>query len=181
MARWQRKGTERVGSFGVFEVDRHVVQRDDDRPRTIHTLETVDWCNVVPVTAAGEIVLIRLHRFGIDGPSLEIPGGLIDAGEAPIEAARRELREETGFTSDDLIPLGVVRANPALQATRLHMFLARDCRPHPAGQALEDLEDCEIVVIGRSELDDRLARGEIAHALVWSALHAFALHERRAR
>ncbi len=183
MARWHRSGTTQVGAYGVFDVYRHVVQREGGAhaERTIHTLHTIDWCNVVPVTIEGSIVLIRLHRFGIDAPSIEIPGGLIDPGEPPIEAARRELREETGYACEDVVPLGVVHANPALQPTRLHMVLARGCRPHPQGQALEDLEDCEVLVVHRDELDAMLARGEVAHALVWTALHAWSLHERGRR
>jgi 8-oxo-dGTP pyrophosphatase MutT (NUDIX family) len=179
MARWERSGTTRVGAYGVFDVLRHEVRREGGRARAIHTFETRDWCNVVPVTTDGSVVLVRLHRFGIDAPSIEIPGGLVDPGEAPIEAARRELLEESGFEAEAVVPLGVVHANPALQPTRLHMFLATDCRPHPDGQALEDLEDCEVLVATRAELDAMLGRGEISHALVWTALHAWMRHEAR--
>lgn len=155
----------------------HEVQREGGKPRRVHTLETpVEWANIVPITTEGEVVLVRLHRFGIDHQSLEIPGGFIDAGEQPIEAARRELREESGYESDDIVPLGFVHANPALQPTRLHMFLARNCRPSSRGQSLEDLEDCEVVRVPLSEIDNMLRRGEITHALVWTALHAFRLH-----
>lgn len=176
MARWHRSGTTRVGTYGVFDVFAHEVQREGSHPRRIHTVETpVDWCNIVPVTSDGEVVLIRLHRFGTQEQSIEIPGGLIDPGEAPIDAARRELREESGYESDDVAPLGVVHANPALQATRLHMFVARNCRPSPLGQELEDLEDCEAFRVPLSELDTMLREGKIMHALVWTALLAFRL------
>ncbi len=176
MARWHRSGTTRVGSYGVFDVFAHEVQREGGTPRRIHTLETpLEWCNVIPITVDRDVVLIRLHRFGIEAQSLEIPGGLIDPGEEPIEAARRELREESGYESDDVVPLGVVHANPALQPTRLHMFLARDCRPSKEGQALEDLEDCEVVRVPLAQLDDVLRSGQITHALVWTAFHAYRL------
>ena len=179
MARWHRSGTSRVGSYGVFDVFSHEVHRDGHTPRRIHTFETpVEWANVVPITSDGNVVLIRLHRFGIDAPSLEIPGGLIDPGELPIDAARRELREESGYDSDDVTPLGVVHANPALQPTRLHMFVAKNCRPVPGGQALEELEDCEVVVVPLASIDDLLRRGEITHALVWVAFHALRLQTR---
>jgi 8-oxo-dGTP pyrophosphatase MutT (NUDIX family) len=177
MARWHRSGTTRVGTYGVFDVLAHEVARAGGKPRRIHTFETpLEWCNIIPVTEDGEVVLIRLHRFGIDAQSLEVPGGLIDPGEAPLDAARREMREESGYESDDIVPLGVVHANPALQPTRLHMFLARSCRPSAHGQSLEELEDCEVVRVRLDEIDDVLRSGQITHALVWTAFHALRLH-----
>jgi ADP-ribose pyrophosphatase len=177
MARWHRTGTTRVGTYGVFDVCAHEVQREGGKTRRIHTVETqAEWCNVIPITVDREVVLIRLHRFGTDEQSLEIPGGLIDTGESPIDAARREMREESGYESDDLVSLGVVHANPALQATRLHMFLARECRPSPQGQTLDELEDCEVVRVPLGEIDNVLRSGQITHALVWTTFYAFRLH-----
>jgi len=177
MARWHRGGTTRVGTYGVFDVLAHEVQREGGKPRRIHTFETPrEWCNIIPITSTGEVVLIRLHRFGTDEQSLEVPGGLIDPGESPLEAASREMREESGYESDDIVPLGVVHANPALQPTRLHMFLARNCRESTSGQSLEELEDCEVVRVPLAQIDDVLRSGKITHALVWTAFHALRLH-----
>jgi ADP-ribose pyrophosphatase len=174
MARWERKASRRIGLHPVFEVWEHDYLKDGEPvPRPLQTFATADWCNVVPLTTDDRVVMVRQHRFGIDAPSLEIPGGLIDPGEAPLEAARRELREETAYEAESIVPLGVVFANPARQSTRLHMFLARGCRPHGGAQKLEELEDCEVVLVGRDEIDALVERGEIHHALVWSALFAW--------
>ena len=178
-ARWRISPPEVLLRHPIFSVRRHTVQRDDGPAREIRTLETTDWCNVVAMREDGRIVLVRQHRFGTDAPSLEIPGGLIDPGESPIEAARRELDEETGYAAGSIEPLGVVRPNPALQATRLHMFLARDCRLHERGQRLEELEDCEVVVLDRAALGAALDSGEIHHALVHAALFAWMRREGR--
>jgi 8-oxo-dGTP pyrophosphatase MutT (NUDIX family) len=178
MASWKRTQSSKVGDYGVFEVHRHAVSKDGlPLGRDIHTLETVDWCNVVPVTREGNVVLIELHRFGVERQSIEIPGGLIDEGEEPIVAARRELEEETGYRCDDIVPLGVVNANPALQRTRLHMFLAKGCH-RASEQALEELEDCRPFEVSREQLVAMVKRGEIGHALVLTALYAWELHER---
>ncbi|MBI2391839.1 MAG: NUDIX hydrolase [Deltaproteobacteria bacterium] len=173
--RWHRSGTTRVGEYGVFDVLRHEIHREihegihpeihrkrDERKRTIHTLETPqEWCNVVATTPDDHLIMVRLQRFGIDAPSLEIPGGLIDPGEQPIDAARRELAEESGYSARELVPLTVVHANPAIQPTRLHVFLATGCTPRPEGQQLDELEDCELVLVPLAELDDRLRRGDV--------------------
>ena len=176
MARWHRSGTTRVGSYSAFDVFSHDVHPEGHAPKRIHTFETPsDWCNVIPITANNELVLIRLQRFGIDAQSLEIPGGLIDPGEEPLVAARRELREETGYDSDDVKPLGVVHANPALQPTRLHMFVARNCRPIAGGQSLDDLEDCEVILMPFDRADELFREGKITHALIWTAFQALRL------
>ncbi|MGZ3417295.1 MAG: NUDIX hydrolase [Polyangiales bacterium] len=174
MATWTRKASEILHRFKVFSVRGSEWLRDGVHiGRSIHTFETDDWCNVVPVTREGNIVLVTQHRFGIESRSIEIPGGIVDEGEAPIEAARRELHEETGYVCDDIVPLGVVHANPALQPTRLHMFLATGCTPDPRGQALDGIEDCDVLVVAPEELDRMLTKGEITHALVWTALLAW--------
>lgn len=176
MARWHRSGTTRVGQYEVFDVFAHEVHRDGRFAKKLHTFETPsDWCNVIPITTNNELVMIRLQRFGIDAQSLEIPGGLIDPGEEPLAAATRELREETGYESNDVRPLGVVHANPALQPTKLHMFVARNCVPARGGQALDELEDCEVVLVPFDQVDDMFREGKITHALIWTAFHALRL------
>lgn len=176
MAKWTRRASEILHHFGVFSVRSTEWLRDGEYiGRPIRTFETVDWCNVLPVTPEGNVVLVEQHRFGIESTSIETPGGMIDAGEEPIVAARRELREETGYQCEELVPLGVVHANPALQGTRLHMFLARGCTPTAKGQALDGIEDCAVRVVPLTELDRMLREGAITHALVWSTLLAYRL------
>ena len=82
-----------------------------------------DWVNVLPLTADGDAVLIRQMRFGVDAITLEIPGGVIDAGEEPIVGAQRELREETGYGGGEWRSLGVAHPNPAIQTNQVHMFV----------------------------------------------------------
>jgi 8-oxo-dGTP pyrophosphatase MutT (NUDIX family) len=173
MIRFRRGETTTLLRFHVFGVEKLDLVRDDGSVRPILKLTTPDWCNIVPLTADGRILLVRQHRWGTDMPSLEIPGGLVDEGESPLEAARRELREETGYDAGSIVELGRVHPNPALQANELHMFLARDCTPHGRGQQLEELEDCEVVLLDRAQLETAIDRGEITHALVWAALHAW--------
>ena len=87
-----------------------------------------DWVNVIPVTPQGKVVVIRQYRHGTGEISLEIPGGVVDAGESHEETARRELLEETGYTAGEIIPIGRVAANPAIQDNHMHTFLALGAR-----------------------------------------------------
>jgi len=144
-----------------------------EHPRVI--LESPDWVNIIPVTRSGELVLIRQFRFGVWSPSLEIPGGMVDPGEEPEAAAIRELDEETGYHPDQVVPLGWVHPNPALQANRCHSFLALGCeRIHEGRQ--EAGEDIVVELRRREEIPGLILNGEISHSLV---VAAFFLEEHR--
>jgi ADP-ribose pyrophosphatase len=132
-------------------------------------LETPEWVNVVARTAAGKFVLVRQFRFGIGRVTTELPGGLVDRGEAPRAAAERELGEETGYLAARWRSLGHVEPNPAIHDNRCHQYLAEDCSRVRA-QALDPGEDIQVVELTEDEVCDAVRRGEIAHSLVISAL-----------
>src|SRR3954449_6816360 len=125
---WQLLSSELAHHFRIFDL------RFEQRvsPRTAKTLqavvlETSDWVNVIGLTPAQEVVLIRQFRFGTQEVTLEIPGGLIDPVETALQAARRELREETGYEAARWTALGSIAPNPAFLRNRLYTFLAEDC------------------------------------------------------
>ena len=170
---WRAVGSERVGSYRVFDVERIALEDGDGRTRgDAFTLSFPDWCNVVAITPEDDLVLVWQYRFGTGALSLEIPGGVIDAGESPEQAARRELREETGYEAEHLEPLLTLEANPALQSNRCFTFLARGARPtgHTGFDAQEELET---VLAPASRVADLLDGGQVTHALVHSALEAY--------
>ncbi len=141
-------------------------------------LETPDWVNVVALTRAKELVVVRQYRFGSGSITTEIPGGVIDAGEQHAEAARRELREETGFTTERWTYLGAVEPNPAFHTNLCHHWLAEDVeRTHEL--ELDRGEDIVIATIPVDEVISRIRSGEIRHALVLTALsHVLDLRRR---
>jgi ADP-ribose pyrophosphatase len=178
--KWTRSNVETVGQYRVFAVERATMIDPDGKPllgRTFHTIRCSTWCNVVPVTEAGEVVLIWQYRHGSDALSLEIPGGVVDAGEAPIDAARRERREETGYEASAIEPLLVVQPNPALQGNECHTFLARGVRL-AGGTHFDEAEECEPVLVPVADLPELLDGGFVHHALVVSALETFLRRER---
>lgn len=168
---WERLEDEVLLRYKVFQV-RKSRRRS---PRTgadigFFLIDTPDWVNVLALTAAEELVLIRQFRHGTEKVSLEIPGGLIDPHETdPADAARRELREETGYEAERIELLGVMSPNPSMMTNRCYAFLATGCRP--AGDlAMDPGEDIEVVTMPVARLDDLLRRGEIDHAIVLATI-----------
>ena len=143
-------------------------------------IECVDWVNVIALTPADEVVLIRQYRAGSASICLEIPGGMVDPGEDPLTAAKRELEEETGYTAETWRALGSALPNPAIQSNRLHSFLALDARP-TAQQRFDSSEVIELSTAPLHEVRAMLRDGRIDHALVIAAFAhlAFELHDLR--
>ena len=132
-------------------------------------LETPDWVNVVALTPEGKLVCVLQFRFGTSEVTLEIPGGAIDLQEPHGNAARRELREETGYTAESWTYLGFVEPNPAFQTNRCHHWLANGAR-RTHDLDLDSGEDISVVELPLDEVRDRVLRGEIRHSLVLTAL-----------
>jgi len=159
----------------VFTVEKQaLVHPRSGHEHDFYIVRAPDWCNVVPLTSDGRVVMVRQRRHGIDAETLELPGGMIDPEDAsPLEAARRELLEETGYHAATLEPLGKIAPNPAMQSNWTHSFLARDVEL-TAKPALDGGEDIDVVLVPYREIPERVARGEITHALVVVAF-AYAL------
>ena len=166
---WTPIREEQAGDYRIFRVARAIFRKPDGRDFDFFVIRSPDWVNVVPVTPEGQVVLIRQWRAGTDRVVIEVPGGMVDPGEDPGQAAARELAEETGYRAGDLRSLGAIRPNPALQDNRLHVFLARDCVPNGPPH-LEDREDIETFEATFEEVDSLVRSGALDHALVLCAL-----------
>jgi 8-oxo-dGTP pyrophosphatase MutT (NUDIX family) len=164
---WQRKGSEQLADCRVFRVrrDRSADPRNG-REHDFYVIEAPDWINVIPLTDADEVVLIEQYRHGAEEISLEIPGGMLDAGESPREAAARELLEETGYEATaELVYLGKTRPNPAIQDNWIHTFLAR-CVRFRQEPVFDGTEHTVVRLVPLERIPSLIADGTINHALV---------------
>lgn len=134
----------------------------DGSEQTRAIIEAEEWCNVLPLTRDGRAILVTQYRFGSGQTSLEVPGGIVEPGEAPAAAAARELEEETGYRAERLIPLGWVWANPAHFTNRVHSFLGLGCeRLHPGTP--DGGEDLAVELRDYTELAGLVRDGAITH------------------
>ena len=115
---------------------------------------------VIPVLDDGRVVVERQYRYPVDRVLTEIPAGKLDsADEDPEEAARRELREETGYTCDELIPLGAFYPAPAYSSEKIHMFLARGL--HRGEQDLDPDEFLNVTLVPLDVLASQALAGQL--------------------
>jgi 8-oxo-dGTP pyrophosphatase MutT (NUDIX family) len=127
---------------------------------------------VVALTPDHRLVLVKQFRFGIDEVSLEIPGGIAELGEDPIQTALRELEEETGYVGTDARVLGVVHPNPAIQNNRCHLvFVGNAVRSSALNW--DQHEELEVLTEPVDRVYELAAAGKITHSLVLDALLLF--------
>lgn len=149
---WLRVRQERVALPSGVEIDE------------FHVVEGVDWVAVLAITDAREVVTVEQYRHGLGGTSRELPAGVIDPGETPLDAARRELMEETGYASERWSRLMTVNTEPSRHTNRAHFFVAEGAR-RTAEPRPEAVEQIEVRVVPGADLLDAVERGAVAHGV----------------
>lgn len=134
-----------------------------------YVLEYPNWVNVVAITAENDIILIKQYRHGIKEDVLEIPGGVIDKGETSLEAAKRELLEETGYTFDSFEKISELYPNPATSNNKTTTYIARG-GTKTGEQQLDNQEEIEVYLTSCEEVKQLLLENRFGQALHSAAL-----------
>lgn len=135
-------------------------------------IQCSNWVNVIAITPDQKIVLIKQYRHGTNNYTTEIPGGAINHGEDSLVGAKRELEEETGYTSTNWQFLGKVDVNPAFMSNTCETYLALDAIK-TTNQNLDPFEEIEVFLDDVKNLNQLICSGVVTHSLVVAAIYFY--------
>ncbi len=147
------------------------LRQPDGRTRLREIVEHAPGAAVVAVDADGQVLLVRQHRPAVGAHLLELPAGLVDPGEQPIDSARRELAEETGFLAEHLEPLVRFYTSPGFSTELIHIFVAADLRESTPEH--DEEEEIELVRMPLEAAIQQVLEGEISDAKTVAGLLAY--------
>lgn len=154
-----------------FSVNRLTYLLPDGRTHAREVIQHPGAVVIVPILNDGRICLIRNYRVAVNQELLELPAGTLEPNEPPIDTARRELREETGFYCERIEPLAEFCMSPGILNERMFAFVAEGLTA--GAQALEKGEMIENLLVNRQELDELLDQGLIQDSKTLSALFMY--------
>ena len=134
-----------------------------------YVLEYPDWVNVIAVTTAGMMVMVRQYRHAFDEVMVELCAGVSEDGETPEQSARRELLEETGYGGGSWREVMTIGQNPSICDNITHCFLAEGVE-RVSDQALDDSEDIEVLLMTPGEVLSMLRGNQMRQALMAAPL-----------
>jgi len=176
--RWTMKSCNHTTVFSGLVIDIEQMDVEIGR-RGRHTYQVIrhpGGAGVLPVHGDGTVSLIRQLRPAVDAVLLEIPAGRLDPAEPPAACARRELREETGISADNLIPLGTVYSSPGVFDEVVHLFAATGLTLGVAQPEAD--EEIEVLRLPLAETLQMAADGRISDAKTMAALFRWDLLSR---
>jgi ADP-ribose pyrophosphatase len=166
---WTLLGSREIARFRVlrFREDRYRFEPTGaEAPFAV--CESADWVEIIAVTDDRRAVFVRQFRHGVREVVLEIPGGLIEAGETPEAAAVRELEEETGYAGRQARLLARLLPNPALNTAACYVVLVEGCR-QVSEPAPDPFEQIEVLLHPLQAVPEMIRSGELCHAQVIAA------------
>ncbi len=179
LKKWETLGVESDFDLKIFKAE-WIIRKNPltNRLSRFIVLNSKNWVNIIPITNDDQVVMIEQYRHGIDQITLEIPGGLVDGNENPIEASMRECIEETGYHSDSLpVLLGSNHPNPAFLTNTCYSFLWEGVS-QKFKQQLDSNEDISIKLVPIAQIKQLIKEQKITHSLVLNAFFFYFLKDK---
>jgi len=173
---WKTLGRKLILNHNTFlQVESHVIELPDGRVIPDWPWVIIpDAVIVLPMTEAGAFLCFRQTKYAVEGTSLAPVGGMLEAGETPLDAAKRELLEEMGYAAQEWVSLGETVLDPNRRVATMHLFLALNAQK-VAEPDSDDLEDQVVVQLALEALGDALRKGEFK-VTSWALVVALALN-----
>jgi len=146
------------------------VQLPDGRINSeYYILEYPTWVNVIAMTTEGQFLMVEQYRHGLQDVFTELVAGVVESGEKPLEAAKRELLEETGYANGQWELLTVLSQNPASTTNLTYCFIARNVEKI-CGQNLDETEDVAVKLLSETEVLNMLMNDKLKQSLMAAPL-----------
>ncbi|HEX2191000.1 MAG TPA: NUDIX hydrolase [Longimicrobiaceae bacterium] len=167
---WELLSSEHLADYEMFGVRRDRARSPrNGTEQDFSIVESPEGVTVVAATPEGELVLVEQYRHPLRTVTLELPSGVVDPGESPLEAAARELREETGYEAGGAEHVGTLELNPSWQTTRVHVVVVRDA-VRRGGQEPDESEDLRVRRVPAGDVERMAAAGEVRSCVALAAL-----------
>ena len=168
--KWKILSSEYLVQRPWLTARRDVAELPDGRVNhEYYVLEYPDWVNIIAITKDGKIVMERQYRHALGNTCYELPCGVIEKGEMPLEAAKRELLEETGFAGGEWQEWMTLSPNPATSTNLAHCGLAVGVEK-VSGQLLDATEDIDVYILEQDYVRELLQNNQILQALMAAPL-----------
>ncbi len=172
---WKTLRSDEVFTSPFVIVHRDKVELPDGvQIEDFYTVTVSDAAAIVAITPDKQILLKREYRYSCKEDLVEIPAGTFDKGETdPLAVAKRELLEETGYSSENWTYLGATRESTSKLTNTMHIFLAKDC-VRVSNQHLDKTEHIELMIVPLEKAVDMVMENEIrcnssAHGILRAA------------